>query len=131
VLTAPPSRTFLALLGLFVVAWTVVWVVMGVWTRHEVQTLRKLSGTVVTSGRAVKQTGDALQGLGGIPFVGADVARVGRQVSTAGVSAQSSGRQSRTAVQSLSNLLGISIALIPTVPMLALFVVTLRLIRRR
>jgi hypothetical protein len=131
VLTAPPSRTFPALLGLFVVAWTVVWIVMGVWTRHEVQTLRKLGGTVVTSGRAVKQTGDALQRLGGIPFVGGDVARVGRQVSTAGVSAQSSGRESRTAVQSLSNLLGISIALIPTVPMLALFVVTLRLIRRR
>lgn len=112
-------------------AWSVVWILVGVWTRHEVQTLRQLSGTVVTSGRAVKQTGDALQGLREIPFVGADVARVGRQVSTAGVSAQRSGRQSRDAVQSLSNLLGISIALIPSVPMLALFVVTLRLMRRR
>lgn len=130
-LTVPPSRTFLTLLGLFVVAWTVGWIVVGVWTRHEVQTLRQLSGTVVTSGRAVKQTGDALQGLGGIPFVGGDVERVGRQVSTAGVSAQRSGRQSRAAVQSLSNLLGISIALIPTVPMVALFVVALRLMRRR
>jgi hypothetical protein len=127
---AQPSRTFLTLLGLFVVAWSVVWILVGVWTRHEVQTLRQLSGTVVTSGRAVKQTGDALQGLGGIPFVGADVARVGRQVSTAGVSAQSSGRQSRESVERLSNLLGISIALIPTVPMLALFAVTLRLVRR-
>jgi hypothetical protein len=96
-----------------------------------VQTLKQVSGTVVTSGRAVKQTGDALQGLGAIPFVGGDVARVGRQVSTAGVSAQRSGRQSREAVQSLSNLLGISIALIPSVPMLALFVVTFRLVRRR
>lgn len=130
-LTAQPSRTFVALLGGFVVVWTVVWILVGIWTRHEVQTLRQLSGTVVTSGRAVKQTGDALQGLGGIPFVGGDVARVGRQVSTAGVSAQRSGLQSRNAVESLGNLLGISIALIPSVPMLALFVVTLRLVRRR
>jgi hypothetical protein len=130
VLTAPPSRTFVALLGGFVVVWTVVWILVGIWTRHEVQTLRQLSGTVVTSGRAVKQTGDALQGLGGIPFVGGDVARVGRQVSTAGVSAQQSGRQSRNAVERLANLLGISIALIASVPMLALFVVTLRLVRR-
>lgn len=129
-LTAPPSRTFVALLGGFVVVWTVVWILVGIWTRHEVQTLRQLSGTVVTSGRAVKQTGDALQGLGGIPFVGGDVARVGRQVSTAGVSAQQSGRQSRNAVERLANLLGISIALIASVPMLALFVVTLRLVRR-
>lgn len=126
-----PSRTFVALLGIFVVAWTVVWIVVAVWTRHEVQSLRQMSGTVVTSGRAVKQTGDALQGLGGIPFVGGDVARVGRQVSIAGVSAQRSGRQSRNTVQSLSNLLGLSIALIPSVPMLALLVVTVRLVRRR
>jgi hypothetical protein len=131
VLAAPPSRSFVTLLGVFAVAWTVIWILVGVWTRHEVQTLKQVSGTVVTSGRAVKQTGDALQGLGAIPFVGGDVARVGRQVSTAGVSAQRSGRQSREAVQSLSNLLGISIALIPSVPMLALFVVTFRLVRRR
>jgi hypothetical protein len=125
-----PSRAFVALLGILAVAWSVGWILVGIWTRHEVQTLRKLSGTVVTSGVAVKQTGDALQGLGAIPFVGADVARVGRQVSTAGVSAQRSGRQTRDAVRRLSNLLGISIALIPSVPMLALFVVTVRLRRR-
>jgi len=130
VLTAPLSRTFVVLLGVFTVAWIVAWILVGVWTHDEVQTLRRLSGTVVTSGRAVKQTGDALQGLGGIPFVGADVARVGRQVSTAGVSAQRSGRQSRNAVASLANLLGVSIALIPSVPMLALFIVTVRLRRR-
>jgi hypothetical protein len=131
VIAAPPSRTFLTLLGLFAVAWTVVWILVGVWTRHEVLTLRQLSGTVVTSGRAVQQTGDALQGLGSIPFVGGDIARVGRQVSTAGVSAQRSGRRSRKAAGNLSNLLGISIALVPSVPMLALFVVTVRLARRR
>lgn len=130
-LAAQPSRTFLTLLGLFAVAWTVAWILVAVWTRHEVLTLRQVSGTVVTSGRAVKQTGDALQGLAGIPFVGGDVARVGRQVSAAGVSAQRSGRQSRTTVQGLGTLLGVSIALAPSVPMLALFVVTVGLVRRR
>lgn len=128
---AHPSRTFVTLLGTFAVAWTVVWIVVGIWTRHEVRTLRELSGTVVTSGRAVKQTGDALQGLQAVPFVGGDVARIGRQVSDAGVSAVRSGRQSRNAVQSLSNLLGVAVAVIPSVPMLALFVVTFRLARRR
>lgn len=128
---AHPSRTFVTLLGTFAVAWTVVWIVVGIWTRHEVRTLRELSGTVVTSGRAVKQTGDALQGLQAVPFVGGDVARIGRQVSVAGVSAVRSGRQSRNAVQSLSNLLGVAVAVIPSVPMLALFVVTFRLARRR
>ena len=127
---APPSRGFVRLLGVFVVLWTAVWILMGIWTRHEVGTLRQLSNTVITSGRAVKQTGDALQGLRAIPFVGGDVARIGRQVSAAGLDARRSGRSSRTAVDNLATLLGVAVALVPTVPMIALFVVTLRLTRR-
>jgi hypothetical protein len=131
VISAPPSRAFVVLLGVFVVVWTVVWILMGIWTQREVRTLRQLSTTVITSGRAVKQTGDALQGLSSIPFVGGDVGRVGRQVSAAGIDARRSGRSSRTAVDNLATLLGVSIALVPTVPMIALFIVTLRLVRER
>jgi hypothetical protein len=126
---APVSRTFLAGLGLFVVLWTVVWVVLGVWTKHEVRTLRQLSTTVIQSGVAVRQT--ALQGLRSVPFVGGDVARIGRQVSVAGGNAQRSGRSSRSAVDGLSTLLGVAIAVVPTVPMLVLFAVTWRLSRPR
>ena len=126
---APPSRAFLTILGVFVVVWTVAWILMGIWTKHEVQTLRRLSNTVIQSGGAVKQTGDALQGLRSIPFVGGDVARIGRQVSVAGVNARRSGRSSRSAVDNLASLLGFAIATVPTFPMIALFVVTLRLAR--
>jgi hypothetical protein len=130
VLQPPASRTFVALLGVFVVAWTVVWILMGIWTQREVSSLRRLSDTVIQSGGAVKQTGEALQGLRSIPFVGGDVARIGREVSAAGVSARRSGRSSRSSVDSLATLLGIAIAIVPTVPMLALLVVTQRLARR-
>jgi hypothetical protein len=130
VLRPTPSRTFVTLLGVFVVAWTVVWILMGIWTQREVVSLRRLSDTVIQSGVAVQQTGDALQGLRSIPFVGGDVARIGREVSAAGVSARRSGRSSRSSVDSLATLLGIAIAVVPTVPMLALLVVTLRLARR-
>jgi hypothetical protein len=126
---APPSRAFVTLLGVFVVAWTIVWVLLGIWTRHEVQSLRQLSNTVIQSGGAVKQTGDALQGLRSIPFVGGDVARIGRQVSASGVSARRSGRASRSAVDSLATFLGVAIALVPSVPMIALLIVTWRLLR--
>jgi hypothetical protein len=131
VISAPPSRAFVVLLGVFVVVWTVVWILMGIWTQREVRTLRQLSTTVITSGRAVQQTGDALQGLSSIPLVGGDVGRVGRQVSAAGIDARRSGRSSRTAVDNLATLLGVSIALVPTVPMIALLIVTLRLVRER
>jgi hypothetical protein len=108
-LWAPPSRAFLTLLAGFVVAWTAVWIFMGIWTKHEVQTLRQLSNTVIQSGGAVR----------------------GRQVSVAGVNTQRSGRSSRTAVDNLASLLGVAIALVPTIPMIALLVVTWRLARPR
>ena len=130
-ISGPPSRAFVVLLGVFVVIWTVVWILMGIWTQREVRTLRQLSTTVIKSGGAVKQTGDALQSLSSIPLVGGDVGRIGRQVSAAGIDARRSGRSSRTAVDNLARLLGVSIALVPTVPMIALFVVTLRLAGRR
>jgi hypothetical protein len=127
----PPSRALVAILGAFVVVWAVVWIVMGVWTKHEVQTLRQLSNTVIQSGRAVEQTGDALQGLRSVPFLGGDVARIGRQVSASGASARQSGRSSRAAVDNVATLLGVAIALVPTVPMIALFIVAWRLARPR
>ena len=129
-LGSPPSRSFVTVLGVFVVAWTIVWILMGIWTQREVRTLRQLSNTVVTSGVAVQQTGDALQGLGAIPFVGGEVSHVGRQVSAAGLDARRSGRASRSTVDNLATLLGVSIALVPSVPMLVLLLVTLRLARR-
>ena len=127
---APPSTAFVRTLTIFVLLWTAVWILMGIWTRHEVRTLRQLSNTVIQSGGAVKETGDALQGLRSIPFVGSDVARVGRRVSAAGVNARRSGRSSRSAVDSLATLFGVAIAVVPTVPMIALLVVTRRLARR-
>jgi hypothetical protein len=125
-----PTPALVRLLGVFVLVWTVVWILVGIWTRHEIGTLRQLSTTVVTSGAAVQQTGDALQGLRSIPFVGGDVARIGRQVSAAGVDAKRSGRSSRTAVGNVATLLGIAIAIVPTVPMIALLLVTMRLAAR-
>jgi hypothetical protein len=124
------SPRFARLLGAFALVWAAAWIAMGVWTRSEVQTLGRLGDTVVASGRAVRQTGSALQGLGALPFVGGEVAGLGRRVSAAGVDAIRSGRSSRSAVGTLATLLGVAVALVPTVPMLALWLVVRRLARR-
>ena len=109
-----------------VAAWVLAWVGVGIWTGYEVNNLRSLSDTVVKSGSAMKTTGGALQGLGSIPFLGGDVERVGRDVTAAGASAVQSGRDSRHAVDRLAILLGIAIGMIPTVPVLALYVLLSR-----
>jgi hypothetical protein len=61
-----------------------------------------------------------------IPFVGDDVGRLGREVTAAGVSAEQSGRSSESTVDRLAILLGIAVGLIPTVPVLVLYVVLSR-----
>ena len=114
------------LMRAFVAVWVAAWILLGVWTGYEVNNLRSLSDTVVKSGSAMKTTGGAIQGLSVIPFVGRDVERVGRQVAAAGASAVRSGRDSRSAVDRLAILLGVAVGLIPTVPVLVLYVLLSR-----
>ncbi len=115
-----------AALRAFVVVWVAAWIVLGIWVGYEVNNLRSLSDTVVKSGSAMKATGGALEGLSVIPFVGGDVSRVGRQVTATGVSVERSGRSSRSTVDRLAILLGIAVGLIPTVPVIALYVLLSR-----
>jgi hypothetical protein len=114
-----------------VALWVAIWIGVGIWTGYEVNNLRSLSDTVVKSGAALKTTGGAIEGLGAIPFVGGDIERVGRQVTAAGVSAVESGRESRHAVDRLAVLLGIAVGLIPTVPVIVLYVLLSRAVVAR
>jgi hypothetical protein len=102
--------------------WIGVWIWMGVAIGHEVSNLTSLSDTVVTAGQAVRDTGQALKSLEGIPFVGDRIAPIERQIADAGNSAVASGQQSRGDIEDLAFLLAFAIAVIPSVPLLALYV---------
>jgi hypothetical protein len=104
------------------VVWVGVWIWMGVAIGHEVSNLTTLSDTVVTAGQAVRDTGQALKALEGIPFVGDRIAAVERQIAEAGNSAVASGEQSRGNIEDLAFLLAFAIAVIPSVPVLVLYV---------
>src|ERR1041385_8621542 len=102
-------------LDLVVVVWVVGWILLGVVIGFEVRDLRQLSDTVVTAGSAVERSGRALRPLGDLPLLGG-------QVEAAGRSAVRSGTESRGSIGRLSFLLALSIVLIPTVPMVAVYV---------
>lgn len=101
--------------------WTALWIALAFVTAHEVLALRDLSDTVVKTGRAVDTAGRALQAIGGVPFVGGRVSTLADQVRVAGDSAIASGRSSRDSATNLAVLLGVAVGLIPTVPMVALY----------
>jgi hypothetical protein len=108
-------------LDVVAVLWVVLWIVLALLVGREVRDLRDLSDTVVTAGLAVEQTGGLVRKLDNVPFLGDQVSGVAQQVEEAGRSAQESGRDSRDSTEDLSVLLALCIGLIPTLPLLGLY----------
>lgn len=113
-----------------VIAWVVIWLALGVKVAQEVDGLKELSGTVRTTGSAVEEAGRTLESLDALPIVGSRLADPAREIQDAGRSIVRSGRAGRESIEDLSTLLGLSVALIPSVPVLA-FYLPERLRRRR
>lgn len=123
--TARPSQADLpkAVLAL----WCALWLVVGVWTGYEVWQLSELSDTVAVTGRTLDEAGSALESLGGVPVVGEATAELGSQVRRDAAEIVESAGSAGSSVRRLSLLLGFSIALIPSVPVLVVH----RMLRRR
>jgi hypothetical protein len=110
--------------------WAAFWIAIAAYTAYEVAALRTLSHTVVKAGAATESTGHALAAVGHLPFVGGQISDLAAQATAAGASARASGAATATTIDRLAVLLGIAIALIPTVPLLGLYL-PLRLSWRR
>jgi hypothetical protein len=117
----PLGRALVAI-DVVLVVWTLAWVLVGVRVAHEVEGLTHLSDTVVDVGQAIDSSGTALESVAAVPFVGDRLDAPVADIHAAGESAVASGRSSRASVHNLSPLLGFAIALIPTVPLVALYV---------
>jgi hypothetical protein len=116
-----PGVRLIRVLDASVAVWIVAWVVLALLVGREVRDLRQLSDTVVVAGVGVEETGDLVESLCSVPFVGGSVGEVADRVRAAGRSAQASGRDSRDSTDNLSILLALSIGLIPTLPLLGLY----------
>ena len=101
--------------------WAAFWIGIAAYTAYEVAALRTLSHTVVKAGAATESTGHALAAVGHLPFVGGRISQLAAQAVAAGATARASGASTATTIDQLAVLLGIAIALIPTVPLLGLY----------
>lgn len=125
----PPTGRLLALDAL-VLVWVLFWLALGLKVGNEVAGLKELSGTVRTTGSAVEAAGRTLESLGDLPVVGSQLAESAKQIEDAGRSVVRSGSAGRESIESLSLLLGLSVAVIPSVPAVG-FYLPARLFRRR
>lgn len=116
-----PSGRILLGLDIALIVWSVAWIAMGIAVSREVNGLAELSDTVRTVGGAVEASGGALEALSDLPLVGETIVGPSDQIEEAGRSAQESGESSRGSIDALSVLLGLAIALVPSVPLIALY----------
>ena len=128
VMTVPAHR--LRLLDGVVALWVVFWLAIGTGTAVSVWDLGELGTTLSRSGQALDDAGDALQQLGRIPLVGDRPERLGDEVRRTAAEVTVRGRETRANLRRLAILLGLSVALIPSVPVLALYLAK-RSARRR
>lgn len=117
-----PRGSRLTLLDVLLAAWTAAWIAIGLAVADEVKGLAALSDTVVRVGAAVHESGDAIDRVDSLPLVGDAVDLPGDRIRDAGTSAVASGRSSRESVENLSTLLGLAIALIPSLPVIGFYV---------
>jgi hypothetical protein len=115
------------------VLWAALWLVVGVLVHRAVVDLAGLSEPVVDAAAALEETAQGLRQVDEIPFVGeiANLPAIERDVRIAAASARASARESREDVEQLARLLGFTVALVPTLPLLALWIPVRRDWRRR
>lgn len=116
----PGGRRLLAL-DVAAGIWTVAWIAVGVVVAVELQGLGDLSDTVVSVGRAAEASGAALGLLGNLPVIGGAVDFPADQIQEAGRSAQVTGESSRENIDALTVLLAPTVGLMPSLPLLALY----------
>ena len=101
-----------------VVFWIVLWLVMGAWTGYQIWQLTDLSASTQNAGRALESAGTALQGMADTPLIGDTTGQLGDRVVATATSIVTGGASADTSIRALSVLIGLTVCLAPTGPVL-------------
>jgi hypothetical protein len=104
-----------------IAVWIAVWVVVGVLVWHDIGAQAGLVTDVIKVGGAVRQTGDALGVVGGLPLVGGQIGNFADRIKTMGAEVQSSGRDSRAATHRAAAVAGLAVGVLPAAMVLLLY----------
>jgi len=125
-----PSARTVRVLDVVLVVYLVVWVALGIAIGRDIAQQAGLAEQVVRVGTTLRATGEGFQALAAIPFVGDDIGAVAERVVAAGSEVEASGRASVDAIGEMSVLVGVSLALLPTLVLVPVYL-PLRLAWRR
>ena len=106
---------------LAIIGWVVAWLAVAVVAAREIRDLESLSETLDESATALDTAGSALETIGALPLVGEGPERLGGEVRSTSAEMHRSAAQSRESIAKLAAVLGLSIAVIPTAPVLGFY----------
>lgn len=106
-------------MDLLVAMWAVGWVGVGVWTGIDVWHLDRLATTLATAAAGLHDAATALGRLSALPFVGSSFRHLAAKTSATAASAAAGAATARSSVHQLAYLIGAAVALAPSVPVAA------------
>lgn len=104
-----------------VVVWVLLWVALGALVWHDIRVQTALSDNVTKVGTAIKDTGEALSVVGGLPLVGGGITELADQVAASGAEVESAGRTSSAAIRRAALVSGFAVSVTPSVMVLLLY----------
>ena len=99
-----------------VVGWVVCWFALAAWIGLRLWQFADVGDSVADTGRAVSDAGAVIGGFGGVPLIGQVPARVGGQLERSGRTIAAEGAAAADNARQTAILLGIVVAVAPTVP---------------
>ncbi len=113
-----------------ILLWVVFWIAMGAAVAVAIWTMSGLADSAVESGRALDSAGKVFEGLGQIPVIGEGPGQFGTEVRQTAENIVVNGEQAGRSIHGLSILLGVTVAVLPSIPVVG-FYLPMRLALRR
>ena len=102
-------------------AWVLAWILLGFAVGREVRSLAAISANARDAGLATERAGDLLGSLSDLPLVGERLRQPAQAIRDAGASTVAGAERSRRRAERLGILLGVAIAVVPSLPLLVLY----------
>ncbi len=112
----------IVVLDVFVIGWVLLCLTLGIAAAKRINHLGALGDGLVSAGASVTGVGEWISGLQDIPLVGGSIGSIADKVDALGASTAQQGRNGKDAVWKAALSIGILLTLLPTVPVLAVWI---------
>ena len=113
------SRT----IDIVLLLWLLLWCLIGYTLGRTVNELSGLSDGVIGAGEGVSDAAGALEGFADVPLIGGGIGEIAERIDAIGQGTVQKGEASKDAIFNISLLIGLVIALGPTLPLIAVWLV--------